>query len=91
MASNMMAHIARRAAVPYRRTFSSRAQMETNLARLQELANTVSPAAERHQFERRAKVVCTIARHLDFGRPAFHSYGLDFYSRVLLCRSMTGY
>ena len=23
-------------------------------------------------------------------RPAFHSYGLDFHSRVLLCRSMTG-
>ena len=31
-----------------------------NLARLQDLANTVAPAHERHQFERRGKVVCTI-------------------------------
>ena len=25
------------------------------------------------------------------GRPAFHSHGLDFHSRVLLCHSMTGW
>jgi hypothetical protein len=42
------------------RGYVTRGQMNRHLARLQELADTVKPAHERHQFERRGKVVCTI-------------------------------
>ena len=51
---------ARAGALGQRRGYHSRGQLTRHMEALKGLADTVAPAHQRHQFQRRSKIVCTI-------------------------------
>ena len=51
---------ARAGALGQRRGYHSRGQLTRHMEALKGLVDTVAPAHQRHQFQRRSKIVCTI-------------------------------